>query len=75
MQESISRGQKLQFQTFGTSLYSTTHPKQVQYVVVRRGGGRVVVDSDQVKLVYFRVAAHYCKQDVTRSRHLVKARC
>ena len=26
MQESIYRGQKLQFQTFGTSLYSTAHP-------------------------------------------------
>ena len=31
MQESISRGQKLQFQTFGTSLYSTTHPKALYH--------------------------------------------
>ena len=29
MQESISRGGKIQFQTFDTSLYGTAHPNKI----------------------------------------------
>ena len=33
MQESISRGGKIQFQTFDTSLYVTAHPSLLYYIV------------------------------------------